>query len=49
MYGDTRLRDALQKNAQLDVGRLVERLADEVSRFTDKQSDDVTVVAVRRL
>jgi len=49
MYGDTRLREALEQHAQLDVGPLVERLADEVSRFTDKQSDDVTVVAVRRL
>jgi serine phosphatase RsbU (regulator of sigma subunit) len=49
MYGDVRLREALRQNAHLDVGRLVERLADEVSRFTDKQSDDVTLVAVRRL
>jgi serine phosphatase RsbU (regulator of sigma subunit) len=49
MFGDGRLKDALEKHAQLEVGRLVERLADEVSRYTAKQSDDVTIVAVRRI
>jgi serine phosphatase RsbU (regulator of sigma subunit) len=48
MYGEERLRAALARHAQLDVRRLIDRLVDEVARFTAKQTDDVTFVAIRR-
>jgi sigma-B regulation protein RsbU (phosphoserine phosphatase) len=49
MFGDARLKDAMARHAHNDVGRLVERLADEVLRYTARQDDDVTLVAVRRI
>ena len=49
MYGEERLRAALARHANLDVRRLIDRLVDEVTRYTAKQVDDVTLVAVRRM
>jgi len=37
------------RHAGLDVRRLIDRLVDEITRYTAKQDDDVTLVAVRRM
>jgi phosphoserine phosphatase RsbU/P len=47
MFGEARLREAFARHAHLDVNELVERIIDEVQRWTATQSDDVTVVALR--
>lgn len=49
MYGEERLRSALSRHARLDIQTVVERIVEEVAGYTTKQSDDVTVLAVRRL
>ena len=47
-FGDERLEQVLRENAALPAGDLVQKVIDEVSKFSGaSRSDDVTVVALR--
>jgi len=49
-FGDARLEQVLRNNATLRANALVQKVIEEVSRFSGaSRSDDVTVVALRSL
>jgi serine phosphatase RsbU (regulator of sigma subunit) len=49
MFGQERLERALGRYASLAVGEIVKNIICDVQEFMDKQRDDITVVALRRM
>jgi len=48
MYGQLRLERALNQYADLPVGKLLNKIIQEVKEFQDEQLDDMTLVAIRK-
>ena len=48
MYGQERLEQALNRYADLPVGKLVDRIIEEVKAFQEEQLDDMTLVAIKK-
>lgn len=48
MYGQERLEQALNQHADLPVGRLLERLVEDINNFQDEQVDDITLVVIKK-
>lgn len=49
MFGDERLRTALNRYAHLSVKEIVSNILRDVTVFAEKPSDDLTLVVVRRI
>ena len=48
MYGQDRLENALHKFADLPVNKILIKIIDEVNAFQKEQSDDMTLVIIRK-
>jgi phosphoserine phosphatase RsbU/P len=49
MYGQERLEQALNQYADLAVGKILDRIFDDVNSFQEEQLDDMTLVVIKRL
>lgn len=48
MYGQLRLEQALNQYADLPVGKLLDKIIEDVKAFQDEQSDDMTLVVIKK-
>ena len=48
MYGQARLEQALNKYADLPVGKLLDKIINEVIEYQEEQMDDMTLVVIRK-
>jgi sigma-B regulation protein RsbU (phosphoserine phosphatase) len=48
MYGQERLEQALNHYADLPVGKLLERIMNEVKEFQEEQLDDMTLLVIKK-
>jgi len=48
MYGQTRLEQALNRYADLPVGKLLDKLVEQVTFFREEQNDDMTLIVFKR-
>ncbi len=48
MYGQAGLENALNQYADLPVGKLLDKIIKEVKAFQEEQSDDMTLVVIRK-
>jgi serine phosphatase RsbU (regulator of sigma subunit) len=48
MFGQNRLKQALNTYANLPVGKLRDRIIEDVVAFQEEQVDDMTLVVVKR-
>ena len=48
MYGQDRLDNALHQFADLPVSKILEKIMSEVNEFQKEQSDDMTLVVIRK-
>jgi len=48
MFGQERLENALHQFADLPVSKVLEKIMSEVSAFQEEQSDDMTLVVIRK-
>ena len=49
MYGQERLEQALNQYADLPVGKILDKIFDDVNSFQEEQLDDMTLVVIKRL
>jgi serine phosphatase RsbU (regulator of sigma subunit) len=49
LFGQNRLERLLKQHADLTPSKLVQRIVAEVEGFQEEQSDDITVVVLRKL
>jgi sigma-B regulation protein RsbU (phosphoserine phosphatase) len=49
MYGQIRLEQALNQYADLPVGKLLDKIIEEVKAFQEEQLDDMTLVVIKKL
>lgn len=49
MYGQIRLEQALNQYADLPVGKLLDKIVEEVKAFQEEQLDDMTLVVIKKL
>ena len=48
MYSQVRLEQALNKYADLPVGKLRDKIIEEVKSFQEEQQDDMTLVVIKK-
>jgi len=48
MYGQERLEQALNHYADLPIGKLLEKIVNEVKEFQEEQLDDMTLVVIKK-
>ncbi|UCF91787.1 MAG: SpoIIE family protein phosphatase [Desulfobacterales bacterium] len=49
MYGQARLEQALNQYADLSVGRILEKIIEEVKNFQQEQFDDMSLAVIKKL
>jgi sigma-B regulation protein RsbU (phosphoserine phosphatase) len=48
MYGQLRLEQALNNYADLPVGKLLDKVMDDVKAFQEEQLDDMTLLVIKK-
>lgn len=48
MYGQERLEHALNQYADIPIGRILEKIIEDVNQFQDEQLDDITLVIIKK-
>ena len=49
MYGQKRLEECLNHNADLPVGKLIKKIIKDVISFQEQQLDDITLLAIKKI
>jgi sigma-B regulation protein RsbU (phosphoserine phosphatase) len=49
MYGQNRLEHCLNQYADLPVGKLINKIIKDVLSFQEKQLDDITLLAIKKI